>query len=109
VEVYSLLRAELNSFQNSKIDLISISKNGLVFKIHNGRFLLAGGKSTSVFKPEDIHRDFEGINCKISTYLNKENLPQSFAEINFNQKISADHIYFNGKRFIKIDKVIFYP
>jgi len=41
--------------------------------------------------------------------LNKENLPQSFAEINFNQKISADHIYFDGKRFIKIDKVIFYP
>ncbi len=103
VEVYSLLRAELNSFHKSKIDLISISENSFVFKIHNGRFLLAGGKSTSVFKSEEINQNFGGINYKIRTYVDKESLPQSIAEINFNQKIYADHIYFDGKRFIKID------
>jgi energy-converting hydrogenase Eha subunit C len=102
VEVFSYLKVELNSFHHSKIDLISQSNNSLVFKLNNGRFLLTGGKSSSIIKPEVIYEDTGAVIYNIKTYLNKEKIPQSIARITFNRKIAADQIYFDGDKFIKI-------
>ena len=102
-EVLSDLKAELNSFDNSKIELISQSNNSFVFKLDNGRFLLTGGKSRSIIKPEKIYENIEGIIYNINTYLDKEKVPHSIAEITFNEKLPGDQIYFDGDKFIKIN------
>jgi len=103
VEVLSDLKAELNSFDNSKIELISQTNNSFIFKLDNGRFLLTGGKSRAIIKPEKIYENISGIIYSINTYFDKEKVPHSIAEITFNKKLAGDQIYFDGDKFIKIN------
>jgi hypothetical protein len=102
VQVFSYLRAELNSFKNSKIDLISKSDSSFIFKMYNGRFLLMRGRSRFVIKSEEIHEYAEGAVYDLKTYFDIEKVPHSIAEITLSRKLVGDHIYFDGEKFIKI-------
>ena len=103
VEVFSDLKAELNSFHNSKINLISQTNNSFVFQLDNGRFLLNGGKSSSIIKSERLYENTGGIIYNIKTYLDNEKVPHSIAVITFRKRLVGDQIYFNGNKFVKID------
>lgn len=101
ITVITPLRAEMNCI-TSKISLVEKSDTSLIFHLNGGRFLMQGGESKSIIGDERITKTEDGLEYRIRTFIDKNNVPQSIAGIRFLKSMRKDQLFYDGSGFTEV-------
>lgn len=101
ITVITPLRAEMNCC-TSKISLVEKSDTSLIFHLNGGRFLMQGGESKSIIGDERITKTEDGLEYRIRTFIDKNNVPQSIAGIRFLKSMRKDQLFYDGSGFTEV-------